>query len=53
MLSVDLAAPRQYQHLTIFPLVTPADVHRPYELLVDAIQAGKLKVTEVTLRSIP
>jgi hypothetical protein len=53
MLSVDLAAPSRYRHLTVFPLVTSTDVHLPYALLVDSIEAGTLKVTEVGEGTVP
>lgn len=53
MLSVDLAAPSRYRHLTVYPLVASTDVHLPYALLVDSIEAGTLKVTEVGEGTVP
>jgi hypothetical protein len=53
MLNIELAAPITHRHLTVFPLVTPTEVHLPFALLVDALEAGTLEVTEVGEGTVP
>jgi hypothetical protein len=47
MLNVTLAPPQRHRALTIYPLVTADEAELPYTLLVDAVQAGTLKITEI------
>lgn len=53
MLDVRLAAPQRLDRLTIHPLVTADAAELPYTLLLDAIAAGTLRVTEVGSGSVP
>jgi hypothetical protein len=53
MLNVTLAAPRRHRALTVFPLVTADPAELPYTLLVDALQAGTLKITEIGAGTVP
>jgi hypothetical protein len=53
MLNVTLAAPQRHQSLTVLPLVTAAPAELPYTLLVDALHAGTLKITEIGSGTVP
>jgi len=53
MLNVTLAAPQRHQALTVFPLVTADPADLPYTLLVDALEAGTLRITEVGEGTVP
>jgi hypothetical protein len=53
MLNVSLAAPQRHHALTVFPLITTDPAELPYTLLVDALQAGTLKITEIGSGTVP
>jgi hypothetical protein len=53
MLDVTIGSPQQHKALTIFPLVVPEPVELPYVLLVDALNAQALRITEVGSGTVP
>jgi hypothetical protein len=53
MLPVELAESQRYQSLTLFPLITSYEAELPYTLLVDALHAGTVSITEVGAGTVP
>ncbi|MFO7261684.1 MAG: hypothetical protein DIU52_011055 [bacterium] len=53
MLDLTLAAPQRHDALTIFPLIAVGEPELPYALLVDALAAGTVRITEVDEGSVP
>lgn len=52
MLDIRLAEPLRHRQLTIYPLLAPAAVELPYQLLADALFDG-LRISEVGTGSVP
>lgn len=53
MLNVTLGAPKRHQALTLFPLLAPENPELPCALLVDALEAATLRITEVGSGTVP
>jgi hypothetical protein len=53
MLNVTLAPPQRHEALTVFPLLTADAAELPYLLLVDALEAGAVEITEVGSGTVP
>jgi len=53
MLDLTLAAAQRHDLLTIFPLVAVGEPELPYALLVDALAAGTVRITEVGTGTVP
>lgn len=47
MLNVTLAPPQRHETLSVYPLVTADAAELPYQLLVDALEAGTLEISEL------
>jgi hypothetical protein len=46
-------APRSFRGLTVFPLISEPRSPLPYDLLLDAIGEGSLKIREIGSGSVP
>ncbi len=53
MLDTTLAAPQRHGPLAVFPLVAADPVELAYDLLVDALDRGTLRITEVGSGTVP
>jgi hypothetical protein len=53
MLDVSLGSTRQHRSLTVFPLLAPGAQDLPYDLLVDALAGGALRIGEVGEGTVP
>src|SRR5690606_30206741 len=53
MLDLELAAAQRHDLLTLFPLVAVGEPELPYALLVDALAAGTVRITEVGAGTVP
>lgn len=53
MLDVRLGSPQQYQHLTIYPLLSATQRELPYLLLLEAINTSLVEITEKGSGSVP
>jgi hypothetical protein len=53
MLDVSLGSTRQHRSLTVFALLAPGAPDLPYDLLVDAIAGGALRIGEVGQGTVP
>lgn len=53
MLAVSLGSTRQHRSLTVFPLLAPGAADLPYDLLVDALAGGTLRIGEVGQGTVP
>lgn len=53
MLDIILGTAQRHRALTVFPLCTPGPVELPYQLLVDALHAQSLRITEVGSGTVP
>ena len=53
MLDLTLAAAQRHDLLTVFPLVAVGEPELPYTLLVDALAAGTVRITEVGAGTVP
>jgi hypothetical protein len=50
---ISAGAPRSYRGLTVFPLISEPRSPLPYDLLLDAIGEGSLKIREVRSGTVP
>jgi hypothetical protein len=53
MLDVTLAPPLRHRALTVFPLIAPRAPELPYALLSEALEDGRLRITEVGTGTVP
>jgi hypothetical protein len=53
MLDVSLGSTRQHRSLTVFPLLAAGAADLPYDLLVDAIAGGALRIGEIGEGTVP
>jgi hypothetical protein len=53
MLDVSVGSTRQHRALTVFPLLAPGAPDLPYDLLVDAVAGGALRIGEVGEGTVP
>jgi hypothetical protein len=53
MLDVRLGSPQQHQHLTIYPLLTPTEQELSCLLLIEAINASLVEITEKGSGQVP
>jgi hypothetical protein len=53
MLDVSLGSTRQHRSLTVYPLLAPGAPDLPYDLLLDALAGGALRIGELGAGTVP
>jgi hypothetical protein len=53
ILEIQAGVPRSFRGLTVFPLIAEPGQQLPYDLLIDAIGQGSLKISEIGSGTVP